>query len=395
MSAPLQPAQKETLTPIARKAVIVVPSVTRFDAISTAVRDTFRALSAIPGLGVQVISWRCDLPDLNWISAGDLSDLLLDEDFLDADLIIYHFGIHVNLFDAMLVGNGHAKQIVFFHNVTPALFLPEERRLLIEKSLRQMENFRRVDEIWPVSRINAEDLYARDFDPTRIHIVPLAVDAPGLSTMREKAAKSQTELVYIGRVVRSKGVLDLVEAMIRVSTCTDAPFRLRIVGNQEWSDPDYMALVEATIQNSSLATRIEMVGTASAPELEQICRESDILAIPSYHEGFCKPVIEGLRAGLIPVGYDAYNLPFIANGFGRMGPTGNREHLAHAMLEVMQALPRAHADHLAPVLPLDRGATSLSTFDAETRAYVSQFTNAHFDELVGGRVRALLEMPAA
>ncbi len=383
-------ASSEDFCSPTRQAIIIVPSVTQYDAISTSVADTYRALSALPGFRVKIISWRCDLPGMEWKSAGDLSDLLLDDDFLDADLIVYHFGIHVNLFDAMLIGNGHGKQVSFFHNVTPAQFLPEKSHGLIEQSLRQMENFRRIDEIWPVSQINKKDLVDRGFESAHIHIIPLAVNAPAQTLMADKSGLSPVELLFIGRIVPSKGVLDLIEALSLVTSRTDAAFRLRIIGNQEWSDPDYLNQVSLKIQETGLSRHVQMIGTASSEELEQACIESDILAIPSYHEGFCKPVIEALRAGMIPVGYDAYNLPYIANGFGRMEPAGSREKLADALLEMIHAIPMAHQHPSSPLLPLDRGMTSLTEFDALSKAYTDQFSNERFDSLVQSRALALL-----
>ncbi|MBB3809098.1 glycosyltransferase family 4 protein [Pseudochelatococcus contaminans] len=376
---------------LARKNVlIIVPSVSHFDAISTSVRHTWEALEAMPGVDVKIMSWRCDLTELPWISAGDLSDLLLDDTFLKANLIIYHFGVHVNLFDAMVMGNGHGKQAVFFHNVTPARFLPEQSQDLIAASLRQIENFRRVDEIWPVSQINAEELYQRDFDPSRVHVIPLAVDTPALAPLADKDVKP-LELVFVGRIVRSKGVLDLIAAMKQLSGRVTHPVRLRIVGNLEWSDTDYLAEVKAAIAGSGLAPSIELVGTASDEELQRIYHQSHILAIPSYHEGFCKPVIEALRGGLIPVGYAAYNLPHIAGGFGKLVPPGDIDALADALATLINALPQAFAAPEAPLLPLDRGATSLTLFDAASKTYVDRFTLSQFMRAVTERVRLLLD----
>ena len=45
-------------------------------------------------------------------------------------------------------------------------------------------------------------------------------------------------------------------------------------------------------------------------------------------------MIEGLRAGCIPIGYASYNLPYIANKLGRMVPTGNVAALTAALDEV-------------------------------------------------------------
>ena len=76
---------------------------------------------------------------------------------------------------------------------------------------------------------------------------------------------------------------------------------------------------------------MQWLGTVDDATWEQLYRRAHILAIPSYHEGFCKPVIEGLRAGCIPVGYASYNLPEIANGLGRMVPTGDVAALTEAL----------------------------------------------------------------
>ncbi|MGE4373710.1 MAG: glycosyltransferase family 4 protein [Xanthobacter sp.] len=390
--SPSVPADTQQ-APARKKALIVVPSVTRFDAISTSVCETFHALSTMADLDVKITSWRCDVPGLNWKSAGDLSDLLLDDDFLDADLIIYHFGIHVNLFDAMVMGNGHARQAVFFHNVTPARFVPEANHGLIAKSLRQMENFRRMDEIWPVSQVNADELHARDFDSSRIHIIPLAVNSPALMTLASKAAPQQLELLFVGRVVHSKGVLDLIAALRGVVARGAPAFRLRIVGNLDWSDRAYLEQVKDAIAEARLQQQVEIVGTASDEELEQLYHQSHMLVIPSYHEGFCKPVIEGLRAGLIPVGYDAYNLRYIANGLGRMSPAGDIARLEEGLLAIMQALPAAFADPQAARLPLDQGLISLAAFDEAARTYIGQFTLDRFQRNVAERARRLLDQP--
>lgn len=156
------------------------------------------------------------------------------------------------------------------------------------------------------------------------------------------------------------------------------PVRLRIVGNLEWSDTDYLAEVKAAIAGSGLAPSIELVGTASDEELQRIYHQSHILAIPSYHEGFCKPVIEALRGGLIPVGYAAYNLPHIAGGFGKLVPPGDIDALADALATLINALPQAFAAPEAPCF-LWIGAQPVSHFSMPLRrltSTVSRYRNS-------------------
>jgi hypothetical protein len=111
------------------------------------------------------LTWRSDFPDVRTRMVGDVADLLLDEDFLAADVIHYNFGIYISLFDAILVGNGRARQIVRFHNITPKCFMSRKDHQIIDRSFRQLENLKCADEIWADSAINAEELCARAFDP--------------------------------------------------------------------------------------------------------------------------------------------------------------------------------------------------------------------------------------
>jgi hypothetical protein len=98
-------------------------------------------------------------------------------------------------------------------------------------------------------------------------------------------------------------------------------------------------------------------------------------------------VVEALRAGCVPVGYAAYNLPYIAGGFGRMVPVGNIELLATALFEVIEGIGRGLRRVETCELPLDRGLLSLAAFDAATKAYVKGFSLSRFDQTVVARVR--------
>lgn len=382
------------LAPEPVRVAIVSPIMARYDAISAAARDTYRALKREQGFEVSVIALRNDYADVPTRIVSGIADLLLDPAFLAADLIIYHFGIYSDLLDALIAAKGRARQIVWFHNITPSLFVPPTMRRVIERSVRQIANLRYADEIWADSAVNAETLLQHGIDPARIRVVPLSVDDPEPTALAGKA-KKPLELLFIGRMVPSKGVLDLVQAIDLVRRRDCPRFRLRLAGNLEWSDPVYLQDVRKTVEATRLSDIVEFCGTVDDVTRGRMFHAAHILAIPSYHEGFCKPVIEALRSGCVPVGYAAYNLPSIASGFGRMVPPGQVDLLANALAEVMGGVKQALESPGSALLRLDRGPMSLLDFDAATRTYTASFAFNRVAAEVADRVHTLLaRMPA-
>ena len=304
------------------RVAIVCPVLAHYDAIGAAAHDTFRVLSQQPDFDVSVLTFRNDYVDVPARTISGLADLLLDPAFQAADIIIYHFGIYCELFDALIAAKGRARQFVHFHNITPPQFVAPKQRQVIERSFLQVRNLEYADEVWADSHVNAEALETLGIDPTRIQVIPLAVENPTPRTLCGKAPMP-LNLLFVGRFVQSKGVLDLVEAVDLVRRRCTVPFRLRLAGNLEWSDPTYLTSVQDAVTARKLDTNVEILGTVNPEVLEDLYHMSHIFALPSYHEGFCKPVIEALRAGCIPIGYASYNLPAISNGLGHMVPTGD------------------------------------------------------------------------
>ena len=368
-----------------KRIAIVAPIVARHDAVSAAVRDNFRALSTEPAWEVALLTTHNCFPDQPAHIVSGVAELLLDPAFLFADLIIYHFAIYSPLFDALLVGNGHAKQVVNFHNVTPRQFITPNQRVLNDMSFRQLGNLYRADRFWCDSRVNADVLVAHGLDPNHVSVHPLVVEHPALVCLADKSV-SPVEILFVGRIVPSKGVLDLIEAVDILRRGCSVPFKLRLVGNLSFSDLAYVSRVKRAIVDKHLGEVVQFIGTVDDAGLERLYHRAHIFAIPSYHEGFCKPVIEGLRAGCVPVGYSAYNLQYIANGFGRMVPPGDIAALAEALAAVMQGIVNPGLAAGAACLPLDRGCLSSAELDAKIRVYVDEFT---FDRLVGRTVQAV------
>jgi glycosyltransferase involved in cell wall biosynthesis len=365
------------------RVVIVCPWFFQADAVGAAARETYLRLSYDERFDVTALYTLNDYDDVNGRNVATLADLLLDPDFLVADVIIYVFAIYHEFFNAMLVGNGHAKQIVRFHNVTPKRFMPEKHWAVIDKSFVQIQNFRRADEVCADSRENLEELARQHLSGDRIRVVPLAVVPIATAALAEKPT-AVIELLYVGRFAVSKGVIDLVRAVKHLKSLTSIPFRLRLVGNMRLSDQDYVSNIEREIKKAGLDDVVEMVGTASNEMLADAFKTSHIYVTASRHEGFCVPVIEALASGCIPVSYPVSNLRYIADGLGKLAAIDTPEALAEALQTVVTSLS-------SPSMPLslDRGAMSIAQFDLVAAEYVEGFSPLRFGQNITDRVEAL------
>ena len=314
------------------RVAVVAPIMVRHDAISLSARDAVRSLAADPRFEVQHLGCVCDFPDIVHRPCGDIADLLLDPFYQTADAAIFHFGIHHSLFDALLAG-GPPVRVVRFHNVTPMRFVAPAEMPVIERSLRQIEILRNADEIWADSPTNERDLLDRGFDPSRIRVIPLVVEDPDVATLAGKPA-APVRALYIGRIAASKGLHDLILAAARTGL-PHGVLQVTIAGNTAWSDPGYLRKLHDLIASHELARVVHFVGTVDDSDRERLLHDAHILVVPSYHEGFCRPVAEGLRAGCVPLVYDAYNLPRIAGGtrarnaYRRYRPPGGRAGQPH------------------------------------------------------------------
>lgn len=355
---------------------IVAPVLACYDAISAAARDMFSALTRMRGVGVTLLTQRNDFADVPARTVRGAADLLIDPVFIGADLIIYHFGIYSPLFDAALVGNGRAPQVIAFHNITPAELVPEQHRPVIERSFRQLQALVNADEFWPVSDENAEELRRHGVTAERIHVIPLAVDEVSLSNLGRKQT-DHAELLFVGRFVQSKGVLDLVRAVAVMRKRSIADFRLRLAGNLEWSDAAYLDTARREVEKLGLGDCIEFLGSVDDAQLADLYRSAHVFVMPSYHEGFCKPAVEALRAGCVPVLYSSSNLRYIANGLCKSVPSANIEALASALAEAVEEIHSVAASPHTAKLRLDRGDLSLEEFAASAREHVRQFESVN------------------
>jgi glycosyltransferase involved in cell wall biosynthesis len=101
--------------------------------------------------------------------------------------------------------------------------------------------------------------------------------------------------LFVGRLVRDKGVLDLAEAFAALRA-RPAQWELWMVGpDEEGLQPAMQA------ESERLATHIRWFGPTEIPE--RYMAAADVLVLPSYREGFGSVIIEAAACGIPTIAY--------------------------------------------------------------------------------------------
>jgi glycosyltransferase involved in cell wall biosynthesis len=111
-------------------------------------------------------------------------------------------------------------------------------------------------------------------------------------------AEEDIVFLYLGRLTRDKGLLDLASAFAGID---NAGAHLLVIGpDEECIGSQMLTLAEEN------AGRIHLSGFAVKPE--EYIAAADVLCLPSYREGFGNTVIEAAAAGIPAIGSRIYGL---------------------------------------------------------------------------------------
>ena len=138
--------------------------------------------------------------------------------------------------------------------------------------------------------------------------------------------------VFVGRIVRDKGIHELVDAFVKLNK-KHTNTRLLLVGRIE---PELDPLSPQTQQIIDEHKAIEAVGSQN--DVRPWLAASDVLAFPSYREGFPNVVIEAGAMGLPSIVSDinGCNEIIIQGENGVIIPSRNADALYDAMVEMCE-----------------------------------------------------------
>jgi glycosyltransferase involved in cell wall biosynthesis len=112
--------------------------------------------------------------------------------------------------------------------------------------------------------------------------------------------ESGVVILFLGRLTRDKGVLDLAQAFAKL-VGTHPNLYLMIVGPDEEG-----VLQQIKAQLESCAGQVRYVGMTNSPE--EYMAAADIFSLPSYREGFGSVILEAAACGIPSVASRIYGL---------------------------------------------------------------------------------------
>ena len=124
-----------------------------------------------------------------------------------------------------------------FHNITPKEYLPISCHELIDKSFAQMSNLAFADHVCCVSQTNRDVLEQAGINVPST-VLPLAVNcSTGAPILKPSFNDGISRILFIGRLVRSKGPNDLLKSIDHVlGELPEIRINIDLVGNLNFSD---------------------------------------------------------------------------------------------------------------------------------------------------------------
>jgi glycosyltransferase involved in cell wall biosynthesis len=175
------------------------------------------------------------------------------------------------------------------------------------------------DKVVCVSEFVRNDLEKRGFPSDLLEAVPNGVDPPA-----ELSGKEGDFILFIGRLVRTKGLDYLLKAMESVTT------PLMIAGG----GPEEQRL-RKIVQSNGLEDRVKILGRVSEEEKHRLLSECRLFVFPSVWESYGIAAAEAMSYGKAVITTDVGGLPEVVGEAGILVPSRNPEALSRAINELI------------------------------------------------------------
>jgi len=147
----------------------------------------------------------------------------------------------------------------------------------------------------------ADRLARSGFEHARIHVIPSAIPIPEISMPVPPWSPDQRTVVFCGRLVESKGLGVLLEAMREVPV----PWGLRVIG-----DGDDAARFERRCRQLDLGGRVKFLGSLPRDAVHAIFVRAAVVVVPSL---WPEPL------GMVGPEALAHGCAVVGSGVGGMG----------------------------------------------------------------------------
>lgn len=250
-------------------------------------------------------------------------DIVHAHDWLvaDAALLLKELGLP-------LISTIHATEFGRGIDSVDGHYIDRIDRELVHGSMKVIVNSRHmldeVSEHFQLSRDNIT-VIPNGIDPDKVKRIPAG------EFLKKKYQVDGPVVLFVGRLVREKGVQVLLKAAPRILK-RHPNVRFIIAGSGYFRDE-----LESLSDSLGVSQHVTFFGQANDNDLTELYSLASVLAIPSLYEPFGIVALEGMACGLPVVASDAGGLAdiFDSGHDGILTQTGNASSLAGGILNVL------------------------------------------------------------
>jgi glycosyltransferase involved in cell wall biosynthesis len=222
----------------------------------------------------------------------------------DKDVIFFNYSIFDPAMESILKLG--AKKILYYHNITPQDFLDDESEVMnVRLGRLQIPLACGFDAIIANSLVSKQSLIEHLPSAQQLTLKNIVVVCPPIIRVEKwdeiaaepiECASASTMFLYVGRLTRHKGVLELLDAFEMIAKQI-GEIGLTIVGQ-----PRQAAYFDALKQRASEISKssrcpIEIHCNVSDGQLKTLYQRATAFITFTRHEGFCIPIVDAFFFG--------------------------------------------------------------------------------------------------
>ncbi len=230
----------------------------------------------------------------------------------DGYVLVFHHSMGFDAFERIVALP--APKILMYHNITPPEFFAGQPYIQHQAVRGRQQLARLRDHVVSAladSEYNAIELRRLGFDDVGACTLLFDLAEPRRLAPQGRGKDDRPfTILFVGRIVPSKGQLELVDAFAAFRKLHHRPSRLVLVGRGDGVGQSYLDDLQARIVELHLGSHVTLTGLASDEALREHFLQADLYVSLSRHEGFGVPLVEAAASGVPVLAWPAGAVPY-------------------------------------------------------------------------------------
>lgn len=147
-------------------------------------------------------------------------------------------------------------------------------------------------------RTHFDKAFVRALNPnSKIHYLPEVIDE--VFYFKTWNGQNSNRLLFVGSIVKRKGIEDLIEVMQRIGNTHD--LYLDVIGS---GDTSYVELLKKKCKDYQLGERVIWHGFKRSPEIAESMSKARVYVLPTYSDNSPNSLCEAMAVGVPSIAYD-------------------------------------------------------------------------------------------